>query len=55
MKVKKDGRKRKQYLYEYILKLRKKKKSLSEIAIELGLTKQAISYYVRRYGDADKK
>lgn len=55
MKIKRDGPKRNIARYETILTLRRKKKSESEIAAQLGITKQAVSYYVCKYGDVKKR
>ena len=50
----KSGPKIKKEKYELILSFRRKRKPITEIGAILGVSKQAISYYLRRYGDVDK-
>jgi len=55
MKLIKSGPKPKTKLYEAILALRRNKKSITEIGKLLSMSKQGVSYYLRKYGDVDKK
>ena len=51
----KSGPKPRQKLYKAIIALREQKNSITEIGKLLGISKQGVSYYLRKYGDADKK
>lgn len=55
MRLVKDGPKFKIGIekYKLILSLRRQKKSMSEIARLVGMKKQGVSYYLRKYGDVD--
>ena len=49
----KSGPKIKKERYETIITLRKKGKPITEIGRILKMTKQGVSYYLRKYGDVD--
>ena len=51
MKIKSSAPKRNLEKYKVILNLRKEKKSITEIAEILSISKQGVSYYIRKYGD----
>ena len=51
----KSGPKPQTKLYEVIIALRKKRKSIAEIGKLLKMSKQGVAYYLKKYGDIDNE
>jgi predicted transcriptional regulator len=53
MQIKPSGRPKNIPRYELILSLRQKRKSITEIAKAIGIRKQGVAYYLKKYGDVE--